>query len=70
MTEQKEQDHADFCFLQGVIPDMKKLSDRRKRKFKLLMVGCWLKTKMQTMPQIMLVDSSIPLQLIFCNRLM
>jgi hypothetical protein len=39
MTEQKEQDHADFCFLQSLIPDMKKLSGRRKRKFKELIIS-------------------------------
>jgi hypothetical protein len=39
MTEQKEQDHADFCFLQSLVPDMKKLSDRKKRKFKELMLS-------------------------------
>jgi hypothetical protein len=33
-TEHKDRDFADLCFLQSLIPDMKKLSDRRKRKFK------------------------------------
>ena len=38
-TEHKEQDDADFCFLQSLIPDMKKLSDRKKLKFKQLILS-------------------------------
>ena len=30
---------ADFCFLQSLVPDMKKLSDRKKLKFKALIIS-------------------------------
>jgi hypothetical protein len=30
---------ADFCFLQSLVPDMKKLSDRKKLKFKELIIS-------------------------------
>jgi hypothetical protein len=38
-TEHKEQDDADFCFLQSLVPDLKKLSDRKKLKFKELIIS-------------------------------
>jgi hypothetical protein len=38
-TQHKEQDDADFCFLQSLIPDMKKLSNRKKLKFKELIIS-------------------------------
>jgi hypothetical protein len=40
-TEHKEHDDgdADFCFLQSLVPDMKKLSDRKKLKFKELIIS-------------------------------
>jgi hypothetical protein len=40
-TEHKERDDsdADFCFLQSLVPDMKKLSDRKKLKFKELIIS-------------------------------
>ena len=38
-TEHKEHHDADFCFLKSLVPDMKKLSDRRRRKFKELIVS-------------------------------
>jgi len=40
-TEHKEHDddNADFCFLQSLVPDMKKLSDRKKLKFKELIIS-------------------------------
>jgi hypothetical protein len=38
-TEHQEHDDADHCFLQSLIPDMKKLSERRKRKFKQLIMS-------------------------------
>jgi len=43
-TEQKEHDDdddddADFCFLKSLVPDMKKLSDRKKLKLKELIIS-------------------------------
>jgi len=40
-TEHKEHDNgdADSCFLQSLVPDMKKLSDRKKLKFKELIIS-------------------------------
>jgi hypothetical protein len=40
-TEHKEHDDgdADLCFLQSLVPDMKKLSDRKKLKFKELIIS-------------------------------